>query len=198
MRVAMAKKGRVRKTASYVGLTAIAGALLFGGYLGMLQLTGNFHTVIPGQLYRSAQPTSAQLESYIKEYGIKTIVNLRGKADRDWYVDETAVASRLGVQHIDFGMSATKKLSVDRSMALIDIMKSAPKPILVHCLSGADRTGLFSVIYSQQIAGIEEKEAEWQLSFLFGHVAIPYVSASFAMDSSWHDLENHLATKERG
>lgn len=40
-------------------LKAIAGsacttALVFGGYLGVLQLTGNFHEVLPAELYRSA------------------------------------------------------------------------------------------------------------------------------------------------
>ena len=176
--------------------TVLAGAICLGGYVGVLQLTGNFHTVIPGQLYRSAQPSGPQLESYIKQYGIKTIINLRGKNDRDWYVAETDVARRMGVQNLDFAMSATKILSVDRADALIDIMKSAPRPILVHCLSGADRTGLFSLIYSQQVAGIRVDEAAWQLSFLFGHVAIPYLSASFAMDRSWQNIEQHLNIKQ--
>jgi protein tyrosine/serine phosphatase len=178
----------------------IAGALLgcacFGGYIGLLQLTGNFHTVIPGELYRSAQPSGSQLEDYIKQYGIKTVINLRGKHDKPWYVEETAAAERLGVQHIDFGMSATKVLSVEKAVALIAIMKSAPRPILIHCLSGADRTGLASLMYSQQVAGIGEDQAEWQLSFLFGHVAVPYLSASFAMDRSWQNLERHLDVKE--
>jgi hypothetical protein len=65
-------------------------------------------------------------------------------------------------------------------------------------MSGADRTGLFSLIYSSQVAGMGEDEAEWQLSFLFGHVAVPYLSASFAMDRSWQDLERHLDVKEGG
>lgn len=47
-------------------------------------------------------------------------------------------------------------------------MRDAPKPILVHCLSGADRTGLASVMYSQQIANMKEDVAGRQLSFAFG------------------------------
>lgn len=190
--------GYLRQFTRCVAATGLLAAACFGGYIGILQMTGNFHTVVPGQLYRSAQPSGAQLESYIKQYGIKTIVNLRGKNDRTWYVEETAAAARLGVQHIDFKMSATKILSAERTAELIDIMRSAPRPILVHCLSGADRTGLFSLLYSHLIAGIGEDEAEWQLSFLFGHVAFPYVSGSIAMDHSWQNLERRLEIREGG
>jgi len=190
--------GRVIPVRRYIALVALLVATLCCFYLGMLQVTGNFHAVIPGQLYRSAQPSGAQLEDYVRHYGIKTIVNLRGRGDAKWYQEETAAAQRLGVQHIDFGMSATKILSVDKAMDLIDIMKSAPRPILVHCMSGADRTGLFSLIYSREVAGLPEDEAQWQLSFLFGHIGVPYLSGSFAMERSWWDIEQHLANRQRG
>lgn len=181
-----------------IALLALFVATACCSYLGMLQVTGNFHAVIPGQLYRSAQPSGAQLEDYVRDYGIKTIVNLRGRDDAKWYQEETDAAQRLGVQHIDFGMSATKILPVDRAMELIDIMRSAPRPILVHCMSGADRTGLFSLIYSREVAGLPEDEAQWQLSFLFGHIGVPYLSGSFAMERSWRDIEQHLANRGRG
>lgn len=47
-------------------LKAIAGtawttALVFGGYLGVLQLTGNFHEVLPAELYQSAQPSAVDV-----------------------------------------------------------------------------------------------------------------------------------------
>ena len=182
----------------YFGIFFLLIATFCCSYLAMLQLTGNFHAVIPGQLYRSAQPSRAQLEDYVRQYGIKTIVNLRGRNEARWYAEETAVAERLGVQHIDFGMSATKILSVDKAKDLIDIMKSAPRPILVHCMSGADRTGLFSLIYSREVAGLPEEEAQWQLSFLFGHIGVPYISGAFAMERSWWDIEHHLANRARG
>ncbi|WFR94817.1 dual specificity protein phosphatase family protein [Rhizobium tumorigenes] len=194
----MAILGRIRKIMRYAVACFLVGLLFFGGHLALLQATGNFHTVIPGQLYRSAQPSGAQLETYVHQYGIKTIVNLRGSNDQPWYQEETAVARRLGVQHIDFRMSATKILTVDKAIALIDIMKTAPRPILVHCMSGADRTGLFSLIYSYEVAGVPGDVAEWQLSVLFGHIGVPYLSASFAMDRSWQDLEHHLDVKQGG
>ncbi|WP_081619923.1 tyrosine-protein phosphatase [Rhizobium sp. 2MFCol3.1] len=174
--------------------------LTLGGYAGYLQLTGNFHTVVAGQFYRSAQPSPAQLERYIRDHGIKTVINLRGNAGyAKWWAEEVAVSERLGVKHVDFGMSASKILSTEKADQLVAIMRDAPKPILVHCLSGSDRTGLASVLYSAQVANIKEDVAERQLSFVFGHVGIPKLSAAYAMDETWSNLEKHYGLdKDQG
>jgi protein tyrosine/serine phosphatase len=171
-------------------LLAMAGSL--GGYIGYLQFSGNFHTVVADQLYRSAQPSPKQLDKYVRDHGIKTIINLRGESDNSkWYRDEIATAQQLGVKHIDFGMSSGTILTPERADELVAILKAAEKPILVHCQYGADRTGLVSVIYSQQVAGLDDEVAERQLSILFGHVAIPHFSRTYAMDTSWQRLERH-------
>lgn len=171
---------------------ALALLLAGGAYIGALHLSGNFHTVIPGELYRSAQPTPGQIEAYVRQYGIRTIVNLRGENENaSWYAGEVAAAKRLDVRHIDFRMSAYKQLTGPEADKLVALLKDAPKPILVHCMSGADRTGLVSVIYSNQVAGLPEAQSERQLSILFGHVGIPLISAAYAMDESWHQLERH-------
>jgi hypothetical protein len=41
----------------------------------------------------------------------------------------------------------------------------------------------------QQIAGTDEEVSERQLSVRYGHIGIPYISASFAMDESWEIFE---------
>ena len=45
--------------------------LLAGAFLGYRQLSGNFHTVVPGVVYRSAQPSADQLTAYVREHGIR-------------------------------------------------------------------------------------------------------------------------------
>ncbi|WP_371076581.1 MULTISPECIES: dual specificity protein phosphatase family protein [unclassified Sinorhizobium] len=195
----MLKPIKVLRRKSLRMLAAVVMTLAAGTavYLGYLQLTGNFHTVIAGELYRSAQLPPAQLEAYIRAKGIATIVNLRGENDHArWYADEVATAEKLGVKHIDFKMSATKILPPEKADQLVAILKAAPKPILIHCEAGADRSGLASVIYSERVAGINEDVAEHQLSILFGHIGIPYLSAAFAMDESWEDLERYFHVVE--
>ncbi|MBB3386632.1 MULTISPECIES: dual specificity protein phosphatase family protein [unclassified Rhizobium] len=159
-------------------------------YAGFLHVTGNFHSVIDDQFYRSAQPTSDELASYIQAHGIKTVINLRGAHPGTvWYDDEVSTVRGLGITHIDFGMSATKAISPERAQRLVELMASAQKPILIHCLSGSDRSGLAAALYVRKIAGLDEARAEGQLSFYYGHVGIPLVSAAYAMDRSWRDFE---------
>ncbi|MBB5277160.1 protein tyrosine/serine phosphatase [Rhizobium rosettiformans] len=178
---------RVPVRRAFVTIAALA--LLFGAYVGLLILSGNFHEVLPGQFYRSAQLSGERLGAEIDRYGIKTVINLRGEnPGKDWYDDEIAATAAHGARHVDFGMSARKDLTAERTQELLSILKTAEQPILVHCMSGADRTGLASVIFLQQVAGVDEEEAEWQLSPLYGHINLPFLAA-YAMDDSWEALE---------
>ena len=171
------------------GLT-LGGLLLgFGLYLGWLQISGNFHEVIPGQFYRSAQLSPHQLAAYVDRYHIKTVINLRGaNPGAKWYDDEVATVKAHDAVHVDFAMSANRKLTQEESFQLVAILKNAEGPILIHCRAGADRTGLASVMYLQQVAGVDEAQAEWQLSPLFGHLNLPFIGA-YAMDDTWEAFE---------
>ncbi|MHB0954479.1 MAG: hypothetical protein ACYC10_21510 [Allorhizobium sp.] len=64
----------------------LATVLTIGGYLGYLQLSGNFHPVIAGEVYRSAQPSGDAIARYAREQGIQSIINLRGpNPGRAWH-----------------------------------------------------------------------------------------------------------------
>ncbi|MFN3444028.1 MAG: hypothetical protein ACK4Z3_16590, partial [Rhizobium rosettiformans] len=96
---------RVPVRRAFVTIAALA--LLFGAYVGLLILSGNFHEVLPGQFYRSAQLSGERLGAEIDRYGIKTVINLRGEnPGKDWYDDEIAATAAHGARHVDFGMSA--------------------------------------------------------------------------------------------
>jgi protein tyrosine/serine phosphatase len=181
----------VKSFAKRLGLGVAVIILSGGAYLGQQQFRGNFHEVVPGQFYRSAQPSPAELAAYVKHYNIKTVINLRGasKTGAAWYTDEIKESQALGVKHLDFAMSAGRELTGAQMAALTQLMRDAPKPILVHCYSGVDRTGLASVVYLQQVAGVDEETAEWQLSVLYGHFAIPFINRAYAMDESWEAFE---------
>jgi protein tyrosine/serine phosphatase len=180
-----------RRTALRVvlALAAIPAAILI--FQAGLRETGNFHEVIAGELYRSAQPSASSLRHEAEQYGIRTVINLRGAHPGvGWYDDEKRTAEAMGLRLIDFPMSASRELTHGQAARLVTTLRDAEKPILIHCNTGADRTGLVSIIYASQIAGIDEETAEEQLSPLFGHFGIPLFSPTFAMDESWEDLES--------
>ena len=53
----------------------------------------NFSVVVAGSCYRSAQPSPEQLRRWVREHGIRWVVNLRGSdGDEDWFDAEEEVA----------------------------------------------------------------------------------------------------------
>jgi uncharacterized protein (TIGR01244 family) len=184
--------GRTRRRAWAIGTGVLILAISVGGYLGALQVTGNFHPVVTSELYRSAQPTATKIAHYQKAYGIKTIINLRGEnTGSPWYEAEVAEAKQLGVTHVNFRMSARRELTQGEVANLIAIFKRAEKPILIHCKAGADRTGLAAALYVAAVAKLGETAAEKQISIRYGHISLP-VNAAYAMDRTFEKLEPWL------
>ena len=160
-------------------------AAAIGAYCGVLQLAGNVHVVAENQFYRSAQLDKTALVRVIKEHGIKSILNLLGnRPDKAWYVDEIAVSKALGVEHHDYGISASEVVSASKLDEILKILRDAPKPILFHCKNGADRSGLVAAVYLAEIKGVVLDEAGGQLSLYYGH--FPWLlSTTGAMDESF-------------
>ena len=112
-----------------------------------LFLRNNFHPVIEGEVYRSAQLSGGKLEEVITEHGIRTVINLRRpQSDEGWYQAEKSVTAQLGVAHHDVPMDLTFSPRIDRLIELRDLLENAPRPLLFHCRAGADRTGLAAVM----------------------------------------------------
>lgn len=173
---------------TFAGLLGLA---LSGGYLVHLQTSRNFHPIVAGEAYRSAQPDVSDLQTWVAAKGIRSVINLRGaQKGTPWYDAEIATSVALGLKHYDFGMSAGEALDQSRAQTLIALLRDAPKPVLVHCKSGSDRTGLASALYLADRGG-DEDLAEAQISIRYGHFSIPY-TAAWPMDQSWEALESWL------
>ena len=133
----------------------------------------NFHPIVAGIAYRSGQMGGDKLERTVERYGIKSIINLRGEnAAAEWYREETEVAKRSHVIHYDMRLSSGQELSPSQMDELVALMKSAPKPVLIHCDGGADRSALASALYRFAIEGEAPEEAEQELSVWYGHAPL--------------------------
>lgn len=136
-------------------------------------LGGNFHTVIPGKVYRSAQPSPSQLDNWTRRHGIKTIINLRGCcALFPWYLEETKIAQDLGIAQEDIILSARRLPSASEIRLLAEALENAEQPILLHCFRGADRTGLASVLALVLLADAPYPTARAALGWRNGHLPL--------------------------
>jgi hypothetical protein len=136
------------------------------------EVSSNWHTVIPGRVYRSAQLNPASLERAITGHQLRSILNLRGaNPDDAWYVDECEVAARHGIRHYDVPLDSLTPPGGAELRELIDLLDSCPKPLLIHCYSGIDRSGFVAAIcvllYDEQAS---PQDALSQLGFRFGHL----------------------------
>ena len=174
-------------------LVALVPVLALGIFVLNLVAHHNFHVVLPGVLYRSGQMNGAALAQTIRENGIKTIVNLRGKAvGEDWYTAEINASAVGGVQHIDFPLSATQELNNEEMDKILAILDHAPKPVLIHCKSGSDRTGLIGALYLYSVEGQSAQSAGRQLAVQYGHLPHFLWSGTVAMDKSyWKYVNTH-------
>lgn len=178
-----------RKILRLVSIAFLMAVIGLKGYFFYIDGSGNFHEVVAGEVYRSNQVTPEALATYQAEHGIRSVLNLRGAAPgTDWYDAEIAASERLGLIHVDFPMVASVQFSDADAARLIALMRDMPKPLLVHCRYGADRTGLAMALYMGAIRGEPKAEAGRQLSIRYGHVSLPYFSRAYPMDESWDRL----------
>ena len=164
-----------------VGLSAAS----LGAYCGVIIYQGNFHAVELGVLYRSAQPDRDELTAAARQHGIKSVLNLRGRnPGSPWYDEEIAASRELGLTHYDYPISAHRLVTPQQIADILEIIRQAPKPLLVHCKSGSDRAGLVAALYRFALAGAKPEDADQELSLVYGH--FPYLtSRSGAMDDSF-------------
>jgi protein tyrosine/serine phosphatase len=175
-----------------LGLGLAACVLIVAGYAGWLRITGNFHPVAVGEAYRAGQMSAVRLERVLKKEGIHSVVNLRGPhPEKDWYRAEVETTDRLGVVHRDFALSSGEELSADRIDALARLLRETPKPVLIHCEGGSDRTAFASALYAYAIAKRPAAVAERQLAARYGH--LPWLfRRTAAMDHSfWRYVGAH-------
>jgi protein tyrosine/serine phosphatase len=169
------------RLARAVGLLALGILLSLGGAYAYVHGGGNFHEVEKGKVYRSSWLCPERMEQTVDRLGVKTVLNLCGdQPGATWYEGEVEVTSRRGVKFVSMGLSANMPLDPEQVAKLVDVLRDAPKPLLIHCRAGSDRTGLASAIYVATRGG-SYHDAQDQLSLYYGH--FPFLgSKSVAMD----------------
>ncbi len=130
----------------------------------------NWGVVAPGRLYRSNHPLPWQLRAATRRLGLRTVINLRGEragcgSDRLGRI----AAREAGLVQLDAPFESRGAPHKDRILRLAHLLEAAEEPILIHCKSGADRTGLVAGIWLL-LQGAPVAAAMAQLSLRHGHI----------------------------
>lgn len=115
---------------------------------GPADILYNFHWVVPGEAARAMQAWAGGVEGFLKQRGIAAIINLRGRNDDlSWWQRETAMAAHAGIAHLDAMLDSRKLPTRPMLVRLIEAFDTAPRPFMLKCSGGQDRTSLAAALY---------------------------------------------------
>lgn len=128
----------------------------------------NIHTVIHNQIYRSATPSKEALDYMVRQYHIRSVINLRGKHKRQqWYREETQAAQNNGIAMYNLSLPTKHYPDHQSLLKLVNLYETIEKPVLVHCKYGIDRSGLASAIAVLMSDNASISRAYYQMSWRY-------------------------------
>lgn len=143
----------------YISHHTLAGAC--SDYLG--SPIRNFCVITPGVLWRSEAPSRSDAQ-WLIEHGVGTVVSLQLNVRHSFesvHLDPEETRSVVYYRVRDF--SAIQVLThqhLDEHVAeVLAIIQKAPKPVLINCRAGVDRTGIIAAAYRMLVRGWSAQEA---------------------------------------
>jgi hypothetical protein len=108
----------------------------------------NFHWIVPGDSARGAQAYAGFLGPYLTARRIASLINLRGRNDDlSWWKYETATAKALGIAHFDAMLDSRRLPTRVLLTRLFEVFDAAPRPFMLKCSGGQDRTSFAAGLY---------------------------------------------------
>ncbi|MGH6828509.1 MAG: hypothetical protein ACREFW_06340, partial [Rhizomicrobium sp.] len=79
---------------------------------------------------------------------IRALINLRGRNDDlSWWRKETGAAKAHAISHLDAMLDSRKLPTKELLLRLIEAFDSAPRPFVLKCSGGQDRTSFAAALY---------------------------------------------------
>ncbi|MEP7273645.1 MAG: tyrosine-protein phosphatase [Acidobacteriota bacterium] len=98
-------------------------------------------------LYRGGQPNGSQFQE-LAALGIKTIVDLRGDAERSVRAD----AERAGLRYVNLPLAPKSYPQPEVAARFLEIVSDQNNwPVYVHCAGGRHRTGAMVAVYRMSV-----------------------------------------------
>ncbi|KKO66187.1 Dual specificity phosphatase, catalytic domain [Janthinobacterium sp. KBS0711] len=139
-----------------------------------LPQVSNLHQVTP-VLYRSARLDSSDV-AQLQALGVKTVISLRS------FHSDTQVLEGSGIRAVRIPINTW----AIRDKHVIDTMRSIRAaeqqgPVLLHCLHGADRTGMMAAMYRMLYQGWPREKAIDELK-----------NGGYGYHAVWKNIESYL------
>jgi hypothetical protein len=123
----------------------------------ILDLPYNFHWIEPRRAARSAQAYAGFLRPFLHAHGIRAIVNLRGNNPHHlWWRYETRACTATGIVHRDAKLNSRQLPTRAMLVDLLDAFDEVPRPFLLKCSGGQDRTSFAAALYILHMQGWDE------------------------------------------
>jgi hypothetical protein len=134
----------------------------------ILDLPYNFHWIEQDRAARASQAYAGFLRAFLQSHGIRAIVNLRGRNPHHaWWRYETRTCNAAGIAHRDVKLNSRQLPSRAMLLDLIDALDAVPRPFLLKCSGGQDRTSFAAAIYLlhsggwKSLAAAQQQFARW-------------------------------------
>jgi protein tyrosine/serine phosphatase len=114
-------------------------------------------------------PTPEQIGQWSRQYGLTTIIDLRGRQVDTAYEASRAAAADAGAELLEIKFASQtlpRNASLRKQVWTLDRQQG---PLLIHCHDGADRTGVVSVLAAMAVGGADYAAARGQLSMRYFH-----------------------------
>jgi protein tyrosine/serine phosphatase len=152
----------------------VVASAIAGKYVYDRHINHNFMTITEGKVYKSGVIPPDEIESYVKKYHIKSIVDLRfpGTGDdvnnpeipAELTAEKQAVAKIPGVHYFNNGSDQIpNQKNLDTFFKIMD--DSDNYPVLIHCYHGIGRAQMYSAIYRIEYEGFSNEEARSKAAF---------------------------------
>lgn len=146
----------------------------------------NFHR-INDDICRSGQPSAEEMAFLFSSEGIRSVLNLRDNHD-----DKDEIGT-LDIRRFDIPLSAGS-ITEDDLVRILQTVKRAPKPILIHCWHGSDRTGAAVAACRIVLEGWTVEQAVSELMEPeYGHHRILYQNIpELLRKADWDRIKNEV------
>jgi protein tyrosine phosphatase (PTP) superfamily phosphohydrolase (DUF442 family) len=134
----------------------------------VMNINHNFETITEGKVYKSGVIPPDEIESYVKKYNIKSIVDLRMPGTNDLILNPEAPgelaaekAAVAKIEGLNYYSNPSDQVPTNKNIQIFTkIMDDkANYPVLIHCYHGTGRAEMYSAIYRIEYENFTNEEA---------------------------------------